>query len=69
MSKLMGLGEIAQYLRVSRRQAREWIRSAGLPAARTNREWVSDSELLDVWWREMVESGGFGGREAVNGTK
>ncbi len=68
MSKLMGLGEIAQYLRVSTRQAREWIRSAGLPAARTNREWVSDSSLLDDWWRERVETGFFV-REAGRGKK
>jgi hypothetical protein len=47
---LHGLDGIAHYLHVSRRTARRWIDTIGLPAMQTPAgTWITTTRLIDQW--------------------
>jgi hypothetical protein len=52
MAKLQGIKEIATHLRVSEPTAYMRIKQCGCPAEMMGGTWVSDSDLIDAWWKE-----------------
>jgi hypothetical protein len=52
MSKLQGMKEIAAYLRCSESTAYNRIKFEDCPATTMGGIWVSETELIDKWWKD-----------------
>jgi excisionase family DNA binding protein len=53
---LLGLNEIAEYMRASTRQVRIWIRRDGLPVFMLAKRFTLRKRALDTWLEE-IETG------------
>lgn len=52
MAKLQGMKEIASYLRCSESTAYNRIKFEECPAQTMGGIWVSETELIDKWWKD-----------------
>lgn len=52
--QLVGLKGIGLYMRRSENTVKKLIKLHNLPAIKIEKEWVSDSELIDVWLKEKI---------------
>ena len=47
--------QICDFVCFSETTVLKWIRESGFPATKVNdARWISDKELIDEWWREVV---------------
>lgn len=53
-TQLVGLGEIAGYMRLCIRTVRRLIVQEGLPATRIAGVWYSDTELIAAWLKDRM---------------
>ena len=53
--QLVGMKEICAHMKRSERTVRKLIRLHELPAVKIEGEWISDSELINVWLREKIK--------------
>lgn len=53
--QLVGMKEICAYVKRGEGTVRKLIRLHDLPAVKIEGEWVSDTELVDVWLKEKIK--------------
>lgn len=58
MPKLSGMTEICNYCRRSESTLLLWIRNMDFPAVKIGGLWESNTELIDQWFKQMIENGG-----------
>ena len=49
MGKLFTIGELAQYLRITRRTVYKLLKAGELPATKIGHQWRFDEEVIDRW--------------------
>jgi|GEM_PF-2384936 len=52
--RLTGMKEICDYSKKSYKTVTWLIRERQYPAVKIGGEWVSDTDLIDIWWRDEI---------------
>ena len=65
--QLVGMKEICAHMKRSECTVRKLIRLHELPAVKIEGEWISDSELINVWLREKIKDRKHGKKKCPQG--
>jgi len=54
MPRLIGQKEITNHVQLSWNTLRQWIDKAGFPAIKLGGTWISHTDAIDKWFKEIV---------------
>lgn len=58
MPGLVGMKEISNYMNRSESTILNWIKTMKFPATKITGSWISDTDLIDEWRRNIISNDG-----------